>query len=185
MRGFKTVVLGTLSIVFLASCAGTKVRRQYEPGYDFSPYRTFAWLPAPEKKFEYLTDPEVVRLKVDEKVKQAIRQVLQAKGLLFDAGQPDFLIAFHTGRYNKRHVQDWGYAYARSSRYWGGRDDIELRFYKEGTLIIDMVDAHTRELFWRGAAVRTLPPGGLEEAEVSRRIRSVVKKILRDFPPQK
>lgn len=170
--------------VFGASCA-TSVKTKYDKDTNFRNYKTYALIPKPEKKFEYLTNPDRVRLKIDEKVTNALKGELRGMGYEESSDSPDFLVAYHTGIYDKVSIQDWGYAYARSANYWGGRDDIELRYYKEGTLVIDFVDAKTKELIWRGAVKRMLEPGKVDAGKVKGRVVHAVEKILSKFPPKK
>ncbi|MDQ3394500.1 MAG: DUF4136 domain-containing protein [Bacteroidota bacterium] len=37
-----------------------------------------------------------------------------------------------------------------SYRYWWGRDNVHPYKYKEGTLIIDLVDHDAKQLVWQG-----------------------------------
>ncbi len=171
-------------VIFSVSCA-TSVKTKYDKNLNFRNYRTYSLIPKPKKKFEYLTNPDRVKLKIDEKVTNALRKQLRRNDYEEKADSPDFLVAYHTGIYDKVNIQDWGYAYARSANYWGGRDDIELRFYKEGTLVIDFVDAQTKKLIWRGAVKRYLEPGKVDASKVKDRIEQAVGKILAKFPPKK
>lgn len=52
----------------------------------------------------------------------------------------------------------WGYrpyyyAYGAPFAYYGGLTYAEKEHYKEGTLIIDLVDTRTRRIVWRGFGV--------------------------------
>lgn len=171
-------------LILNLNCARVKVKTNYNRDINFRKYKTFSWVEQPERPFAHITDPVRVRLKIDEHVKEAVNLELSKLGYHLDSDNPDFLVAFHTGVHDKLKVQDWGYAYARSSRYWGGRDDIELTYYKEGTLILDFVDTSTKELSWRGSATRILEPGEPDPDIVAERIRRAVKKILEKFPPK-
>lgn len=56
------------------------------------------------------------------------------------------------------------------------------RSYREGTIVIDVIDREKSELIWRGYAEGKLPNDmGLNER--NKIIREVVPKILEDFPP--
>ena len=54
--------------------------------------------------------------------------------------------------------------------------------YQVGTLILDVVLAHDRQLIWRGSASDEVYPDLSPEAR-EKRIRSAVEKILAPFPP--
>ena len=64
---------------------------------------------------------------------------------------PDFRVAVHFGSREKVQVTDWGYGYAPSRRYYGG-GGVDVYTYTEGTLILDVVDATSEQLLWRGSA---------------------------------
>jgi hypothetical protein len=49
-----------------------------------------------------------------------------------------------------------------------------------GTLLIDVIDAHTNELIWRGTASGIVDPGKTAE-----QIQDVVARMLVNFPPPK
>ena len=65
-------------------------------------------------------------------------------------------MTYHVGAQDKVDVQSWGYGYGYGpGRYhgtWGGGGGIETYNYTEGTLIIDIVDASSKQLVWRGTA---------------------------------
>jgi len=56
--------------------------------------------------------------------------------------------------------------------------------YKEGTLIIDLMDNKTKNLMWRGWAVRDIKES-YSPKEVEELIEEVVSKIFRKFPRTK
>jgi uncharacterized protein DUF4136 len=45
------------------------------------------------------------------------------------------------------------YAYGAPFAYYGGITYADQEHYKEGTLIIDLIDARTRKIVWRGFGV--------------------------------
>ncbi|MFQ5652568.1 MAG: DUF4136 domain-containing protein [bacterium] len=172
-------------LIVYSGCARVKIKTNYDHEFDFRQFKTYAWLPGPNKKLAHITDPVAVRLKLEQRITERVDHELSKMGYTLAAQDPDFLVAYHTGLHDKLRIQDWGYAYARSSRYWGGRDDIELTFYKEGTVILDFVDATTRKLRWRGVATGMLPQGKPDPDLVGDRIREAVQKILMHFPPER
>ena len=61
--------------------------------------------------------------------------------------------------------------------------DTYVREYDEGTLIIDIVDAGSNELVWRGAAQGEVNLAASPQ-EREQRAQDAVQRILEDFPPQ-
>ena len=89
---------------------------------------------------------------------------------------PDLLVAYHLGIKDKIDVSSWGYGYGRWGGWGGG--NLDVRQYKEGTMIIDLVDASTRELVWRGIGKGVVGSGSPET-----KIREAVTEILSNYPP--
>jgi hypothetical protein len=162
-------------IILLIGCSTISVNHDYDPDFNFSGLRTYDLLPVPAKAAR---NELVVK-----RVISAIKRNLDAKGIRRDSRTPDFLVAIHGGRQTKVDVVDWGYAYGRYGRYWGPRR-VDVYEYQEGTLIIDFVDARTRELFWRGAATGVIGPY-MSPEERGKIINEAVAKVLDKFPPAK
>jgi hypothetical protein len=168
----KPRVFALLFAALLAGCAPLTVHMDYDPDADFSRYRTFAWMPEPQdhKPAASLSSPFA-----GKRIKQAVLENLTARGYQKTTDDPDLLIACHLTFKNRStvSVSDYG--------YWGPHA-IDVRRYKEGTLILDFVDPQSKQLVWRGWSVSALHPASSpqEEQEI---IDRAVGEILRQFPP--
>ncbi len=116
----------------------------------------------------------------DSKIKDATTGALQMKGLKLSQGSPDLIITYASmvGRGTRTNYYPiyynpgfypgfglgygWGfgfgyrsyyYAYGAPFAYYGGTVAGDKEHYKEGTLIIDMIDAQTKRVVWRGYGV--------------------------------
>jgi len=135
-------------------------------------YRTFAWMP-PSK-----TSGNNVSQAADAKIKDAATSALVAKGLQLSQNHPDLVVSYTSivGRgartnyyspysYYGGFYPGWGfgwgwggwyrpyYAFGGPFSYYGGLTYAEKEHYKEGTLIIDIIDTRTRKIVWRGFGV--------------------------------
>ena len=54
---------------------------------------------------------------------------------------------------------------------------------REGTLTLDVIDAGSNSVVWRGSALTALTGGGDSRAREAR-IQDAVRRILERFPPQ-
>ncbi len=97
---------------------------------------------------------------------------------------PDFLIALHTGKQAKVNIRDWGYSHGRYGRDWGatGGSRIDVYQYEEGTIMLDFVDAESRELIWRGTATAEIDLQRTPE-ERDKLVDEGVTEMLKNFPP--
>ena len=82
---------------------------------------------------------------------------------------------------DKVNVTNWGYGYSPEGRYWG-RGGFSVYQYEEGTLVLDLIDAKSRDLIWRGAAKADVEVATTPEKR-DKLIQAAVHKILENFPP--
>ena len=74
-----------------------------------------------------------------------------------------------------------GYPYGG---YWPGYSQTYNVEYQEGTLIIDILDAKSHELVWRGTGQDYVEEQQSPE-EITEGINQAVTGIMSDFPPGK
>ena len=108
---------------------------------------------------------------LDARIKLAVDERFRTKGYE-QAHAPDFFVAYHVGARNRVDVTRWGYAYGR----------VSVTQHREGTLILDVIDARSMQLVWSGYAQGALDPGA-STREREQRLKQVVEKMLASFPP--
>ena len=166
----------------LAACSSMKVQTEYDRNADFKGYRTYAWLlqqPGPEQP------PEARDPRIREAVFRGVDQALASKGLtrVTPDQSPELLVAVHGWALNRIDVQTYGYHYAATPYGFYptmATPAVEVRQYKDGTLIVDLVDARSKQMVWRGTATDTFNPG--MEAQ---KAAEAVSKTLAEYPPPK
>ena len=118
-------------------------------------------------------------------MKQAIRKDLGEHGYVEAAGggQPDFYIAYYVGLHDRYDVEAMGYGVPAFRRrgWWGwpGGYDVWSVPYTQSTLIIDVVDAHTNRLVWRGYDTDTLNSGNPEKT-LDSAVDHIVSRLAHD-----
>jgi hypothetical protein len=113
-----------------------------------------------------------------KRIRDSANSQLASKGLRMTSDSPDILIAVHAGTEEKVRYSDWGYRYGP---YWRGPSYSKFK-YQEGTLILDFVDAQSKELMWRGTAKGFLDAGMTPE-KLDNLVNEAVQKIFENFPP--
>lgn len=174
------------AMFFLHSCATSTITTSVDSTINFATYRTFAWLPDSSWK-ETKYDNAIVQRKVEQ---ETVR-LLKAKGYALDTLQADFLVHHHiTVEDRTRTIQAPVYRYSpsiffhRFGYYYSMREPMMVsnRFreipYREGTLIVDVVDRKQQRLVWRGWSEQ--PMENIAELERSLSIR--LGEILSQFP---
>jgi len=90
----------------------------------------------------------------------------------------DFVVAYTATTKSRQVVTFSEFADYRARGGEGGLQDV-LGGYSEGTLVLLLFDARSRELQWRGSASAVVDP------EVQRqRVLEAVRRMLDDLPPR-
>lgn len=178
------VLFATLLLLLLAGCAsGPQVSSEADPTADFSRYRSFGWYqPLAIEDKGYATP-------TTEKVKEAVRREMEARGYRFDPQQPDLWVNLNAYMRERTSVSsiptvDYNYYYSyRAGGYFAvpfWRDRTSVRQYTEGTLNVDLVDRERNRLVWEGIAVGRMAK--LSPQDRATRIDSTVQEIFGQFP---
>jgi hypothetical protein len=172
--GIRTSVFGALFAggLLFSACSNFKVTSDHDRSYDFSNLKTYNWT---EKHQEMNRSRQPGSGWVLSYIQGQIEQRLTDKG--YARGEnPDFLVAYDA----------WAEAPISGSlgggySGWrgGGASEIGIGF-REGTLVIDVVDPATDQMVWRGQA-----SGGLEDPPISEeQLDKIVRRVLDRFPPR-
>ena len=155
---------------FMSACTSYNYYTAAINKTDLSGYHTFAWMPQANKGEKAMTNEQA-----DAKIKDAVTQDLVAKGFQLSQANPDLIVNYSTkvGKGTRTNFYGgyyggypgwgfgWGWGWAYRPYYYAfgapfsyyGPVYAEKEHYKEGTLIIDLVDSKTHKIMWRGFGV--------------------------------
>jgi hypothetical protein len=174
------------ALVLALGCATDHGRFDFDPAASFAAYRTFAFA-APELGEGDRAAPseDVARSPLtDERVRAALERALVAKGLsVAPIETANLLVAFDVSsrRATRTEVYPDGIAVRWPRRWWIEHwQRVYTEIYTEGLLVVDLIDAKTRRLAWRGWTADPLPRSG---AYPERVIDHAVDQVLRNYPP--
>ncbi len=170
-------------VLAVAACASIDVSWDWNPSTDFSRLQAWAWLPQPRL---LAADPRVDGSLLDARVRAAVEAELGARGLpRVQPAYADFLVAYHVALERKlvaTTIDDYygGVGY----RHWSrpGYSQTYVREFEVGTLMLDVLDARSRELVWRGTAQAEIVTNATPEQRDAR-VREAVHRMLERFPP--
>jgi hypothetical protein len=166
----------------MAGCATPlAVTSDYDTSVDFAALRTYAWLPA--------TGNAAADELLIKKIRNTVDVQLQAKGRKLNADNPDFVIGMElsgktTYGGSTGVGMSVGIPVGRAGSVSVGGGKSKAREKKEGTLVMDFLDARTRSLVWRATATDAVNPSASPE-EKQRKIDEVIAAMLAQFPPKK
>lgn len=160
-------------LVLSTGCSSVRVRTDFDRDADFSMYRTYSWLPH-GKPQRGMMRSELVR----KHIVAAVDRELAAAGLTrVSRERADLLVTYYVGARNRVDVTHYGYRYGPWGRY--GPGGISVRRYKEGSLVLDLVDRESRQLVWRGWASSVLRGRENLAEDINRSVRELMKR----YPP--
>ncbi|MDX2474055.1 MAG: DUF4136 domain-containing protein [Candidatus Krumholzibacteria bacterium] len=182
---FKSLVPTTLIFVLLwalGGCSSMSVTYDYDNNVTWEGLKTYAWLASTNEMSENPAKDSMSGGLLDKRIRAAVDWEMEQRGIK-TGDDPDLLIKYYLGAEQKVQVTDWGYRY--SDYYWGyGGRQIDVYQFTQGTLVIDIIDAKTKALIWRGTATDTVDEGQRSPEETEARVNDVVNKILANFPPK-
>jgi hypothetical protein len=142
-----------------------EVSVDYDRQADFSRCRTYAWAAG---------RPAESTL-VDKRIVQAVDEALAAKGLRKGEGGPGCYVMYHASVKEQHGLAAWG----TGGRFLGGMATVDVTTVKNGMLVVDIGDAATRQLIWRGVAKDTLSD---KPEKNQKKLRKCMDKMFKDFP---
>lgn len=167
-------------VVFVAGCSSMSVHHDVDKSADFSVYKTFRFTDSAGVDTGADADQTDSKDSPMGHAESTTRELLVEKGLKFDPDNPDLLVTFHSGEENKIDVDGFGYSY--SGEYSGWQDaGIGIYPYKEGTLVVDLVDARTKNLVWRGSAQGVMYTG--TKGQRNKLITKALNEMFEKYPP--
>ena len=149
MKHAMVCAVTAMTAVLSTACAATlSVSSHVDHGVNFGVFQTYDWgppdaLPAGDPRLD--ANPFF-----KDHIQGAVERQLAMRGMkLATTETPDLLIHYHanvTRRFEVNGVdRSYGYCYA-------GDCPSDVTEYEAGTLVIDIVDARTSKLLWRGWA---------------------------------
>jgi len=169
----RTASYTLLFLTMLGSALAQHVQTDFDHQANFSKYKTYSW-----------QEIKPANSLWDARIKNAVDTQLTAKGLTqVDNGGDVSIVAIKTTR-TERTLQTFydGFGGGWRWRGFGGMGEATTteQDYKEGTLVVDLYDAITKQLIWRGSAEDTLSD---KAAKNEKNLDKGVAKMFKSFPP--
>jgi Domain of unknown function (DUF4136) len=168
-------VLMGIMFFFAGRLSAQEVKTDYDRNANFAQYKTYSWETVRTK------DP----LDVD-RIKNAVNTALAAKGWTqVDSGGDVSIIAMQMTQ-DQQTLDTFydgfggGWGWRRFGGGGLGEATTTTETYKVGTLVVDLYDAKTKTLLWRGSASDTLSNNSNKNIK---NLDKGVQKMFKQFPP--
>jgi hypothetical protein len=160
-----------IALLFATASFAQQVKTDYDRTTDFSHYKTYSW-----EKVQ-TQDPLWV-----DRIKEAVNAALTAKGLTpVESGGDVAIVAVEMTK-NQRTLNTFYDGFGGGWRWGGGFGNATTTVdnYKVGTLVVDLFDANTKKVIWRGSASDTLSD---KSDKNIKNLDKGAQKMFDHFPP--
>lgn len=161
--------LAAVFVCLLSSLVGAQqVSVNYNHNQSFAQYHTYAWGSNNANQVQNSILAQVAQ--------QDINNAMQAKGLRIvqENQNPDLIILANGGLKQQTSYSAWG-----MRGIGGGMGGITPEQNVEGTFIVDLHDAKTQSLVWRGIAQNTLNNDGNKNQQM---VEKAIQKMFKQWP---
>jgi hypothetical protein len=172
MYSLRIRLAGSLVLAgMVMGCASTEVSSYVARGADLHFRRTYDWAPIAARS---TGDPRLDNNPFfAQRVQAAVDSQLASRGFEKTA-VPHFLVHYHASVTQQIQISP--------SEHGVACEECRPEMYDEGTLLVDIVDARTGLLAWRGWAKGSID-GVIDNQEwMERRIDEAVARIMRELP---
>jgi hypothetical protein len=186
-------VLALAGLLLLAGCSSQPVFIvDHDEQFDFGGFSTYRWYddvhPSQQAEYRaYNSSDKRVRTYIDRELKQKqFREI--------SSGTPDFLVEYNISRQEKMKIDNIagyppkgvhggvGVGTYGSGMSIGYSSGPSVKTYKEGTVIIDVIDTASERVVWRSLAEGRLKKS-LSHKEKDALASGLARELMAEFPP--
>jgi hypothetical protein len=154
-------------ILVVSSSFGQKVSYDFDKNTNFEQFRTYKWV--------YIKGAEQLEAELDRQIRLALDAQLGEKGLSrVDGDKADLYVGYQTAVSQEEDIM----SYSLNSATTLGGTTVYV-----GQLVLDLYDAATDALVWRGAVSKTINRTAKPEKR-QKNLEKAAAKLLKNYPPK-
>lgn len=170
MRHALMLAAAFVVLAWPAAAAAQKVNTDFDAAANFAGFKTYAWTagtPAPDQLAE-------------KRIHDMVNKALAGKGLAAAEGNApsDLVVATHLVAKEQKELNAVGYG---GGLRFGGGGTARVDTLIQGTLVVDLYDAKSKQLVWRGTATDTASDKSAKNTEKEQK---AIDKMFKDYPPK-
>lgn len=170
MKKITWSALGLLVLIGMSCAPSYRITSDYERGVNFNAFKTYQILKQNDR-FDVGSNP-INRQRIE-------RAIMNEMAFLDFKVQknPDLLVGYFIKEKTVRQVDYYHYYHGR----WGYPGWLNVREYKVGSLVIDLIDARKKKVLWHGVAL-----GGMtdDQLNLEQKIKEIVQSLFDRFELQ-
>lgn len=181
-----TTLIAVAFVGIATPAAAQKSYVDYDRTVDMKSYKSYAWASTPDISI-YDDNPLM-----HSRIKNAIEYYLGQGGMIENTEEPDIWVTYYgeaDQNFKVNTFNSGGYSYGSGwawDPYWGsssiGMTATTPIEHKAGTLVIDMWDAKTMKIVWRGTMTATIPENPQKgHKKLDKGIKQMVEKWRKTY----
>ncbi|KPJ82586.1 MAG: hypothetical protein AMS19_07110 [Gemmatimonas sp. SG8_23] len=174
--------VGVLLVAALTAAAcglGIVAGADFSPGADVARYSSFEW---DEPDDRPVGDPRLEENPFfEQRLHAAVAVELAEYGIREGADGPRLIVHHHVTVRDRVDVYE---ADVREGYSATGRESPQVVEFSEGTILVDIADAETKTVLWRGWAQFDITRALANPEVMERAIQEAIGKMFEHFPPQ-
>jgi hypothetical protein len=169
-------VVAALCLLSTVVAFAQKTNIDWDRQADFTKFKTYAWQKSPHPATGLW----------DQRVTDGVDKQLAAKGFTKVGSSPDLWVVYSNSISDQKQVVGTGYGMGPGFGWgwgWGrGIRTVQYNTYitKEGTLVVELADANSHQLMWRGSATATISDNSDKNIKT---LNSALTKLFKGYPP--
>src|SRR5262245_58055195 len=170
-----TIAAAVFALALSTVANAQTINFDFDKSVSFGGFKTYAWVPG----------TNVPDQLVHNRLVNAVDVQLALKGMtkVHSDTKPDVLIAYHASF--DKDLQITGFGTGWGGYRFGGMRSGQARAEEilVGTMVVDIVDAKTNNIVWRGTATKDIDVNAKPEKR-DKNINKTAEKLFKNYPPK-
>lgn len=155
------------AVLLFGAVFAREISLDYDHAVDFSAYRTYLWTQG----------TPAANPNVDRAIVEAVDAQLKGKGFTKVEKEADFCVLYRAVLREEATSTDYDYG-----KFKLENRNVVVQRYTVGTLVVDVVDAKSKNLLWRATATDAV---GSDPTKTQEEVPGLVGLMFKGFPPEK
>jgi hypothetical protein len=161
----KTALVSACAVLIPVIASAQKILVDYDKAVDFAKF----------KSYTYAAGQPAANPLIHKRIIDGLDKQLASKGWTRSESEPSAIVVYYAAVDEQRQLNAWG-----SGPRWSGYGTASVETILTGQIVVDVYDARTEQLLWRGFASDTIT----DKAEKNeKKLNEALARLFKQFPP--
>ncbi|MBW8191094.1 DUF4136 domain-containing protein [Neiella marina] len=180
----RVLMVGLLGLTLTACASTPKVESDYADSFNFAHLKSYHLVPINNNTYAGQPGASLT----EQRIEESIKNYLNRRGMTeVPAEEAEVWVSYHVASQDKTQIRSYNTRYNYHARYhrsaWGAGwgNNVDVRQFTEGQLLIDLVDPASNHVVWRGIGTKRLKKSTTTE-EREETINQYVDAMFAEVP---